>query len=83
MSNVYVYDVSKIHLSHIISQIFKYSHLVCACVTYNLNIYLPMRELLLDMKALNMQNRTVGIIENGSWAPQILKLMKEHFESMK
>lgn len=83
VKNISVYDVSKTHTSYLIADTFKYSNLVLACVTYNLNIYLPMREYLLDMKALNVQKRTVTLIENGSWAPQAGRLMREHLESMK
>jgi flavorubredoxin len=67
MSNVVMYDVSKTHVSYLISEVFKYSHLVLASVTYNLKIYPPMLNFLMDMKALNLQKRTVALIENGSW----------------
>lgn len=69
MTNVAVYDVSKTHVSYLISETFKYSHLVLASVTYNLNIFPPMHDYLVDMKALNLQKRTVALLENGSWAP--------------
>lgn len=83
VKNVKVYDVSSTHVSYLISDIFKYSNLVLACVTYNLNIFLPMKELLMDMKALNVQNRNISLIENGSWAPQAGRLMREHLETMR
>ncbi|MNP08914.1 Rubredoxin-oxygen oxidoreductase [compost metagenome] len=83
MTNVVMYDVSKTHVSYLISETFKYSHVVLACVTYNLNIYPPMLNYLHDMKALNLQKRTVGIIENGSWAIQSGKLMTEFLQGMK
>ncbi|MEG0686524.1 MAG: FprA family A-type flavoprotein [Erysipelotrichales bacterium] len=83
MHNVKVYDVSSTHVSYLISETFKYSHVVLACVTYNLNIYPPMLNYLADMKALNVQNRTVAIIENGSWAPTSGKLIRERLDELK
>lgn len=83
MTNVVMYDVSKTHVSHLISETFKYSHVVLPCVTYNLKIYPPMFNYIMDMKALNLQKRTFALIENGSWAPQSGKLMRELLEEMK
>lgn len=68
MTNVVVYDVSNTHVSQLISDAFKLSHIVLASVTYNLGIYPVMHNFLMDMKALNLQNRTLAIVENGSWA---------------
>ena len=83
MKNVVMYDVSKTHVSYLISETFKYSHIVLACVTYNLKIYPPMLDYLEHMKALNLQKRTFALIENGSWAPQSGKLMREFLGEMK
>ena len=83
MTNVVMYDVSKTHVSYLISETFKYSHVVLASVTYNLKIYPPMLDYIMDMKALNLQKRTFTLIENGSWAPQAAKLMRELLEDMK
>ncbi|EKN43196.1 metallo-beta-lactamase/flavodoxin, partial [Clostridium botulinum CFSAN001627] len=83
ITNVAMYDVSKTHVSYLISETFKYSHIVLACVTYNLNIYPPMLAYIMDMKALNVQNRTFALIENGSWAPQSGKLMRKLLSDMK
>ena len=68
LTKVAVYDVSSTHVSQLISETFKYSHLVLASVTYNLGIYPAIHDFLMDMKALNVQNRTAAIVENGSWA---------------
>lgn len=76
-SNVTVYDVSNTHVSQLISESFKYSHLVLASVTYNLGIYPAMHNFLMEMKALNVQNRTISIIENGSWACKVGDLMQK------
>ncbi|MDD4691979.1 FprA family A-type flavoprotein [Eubacterium aggregans] len=83
VTNVVVYDVSNTHKSYLISEVFKYSHLVLASATYNLGIFPPMHEFLMDMKALNLQKRTVGIIENGSWACKSGTLMSEYLDAMK
>lgn len=77
MTNVVVYDVSSTDVSQLISETFKYSHLVLASVTYNLGIYPAMHNFLIDMKALNVQKRTVAIIENGSWAVNAGDLMQD------
>lgn len=81
VKNVVVHDVSNTHVSYLISDSFKYSHIVLASVTYNLGIYPVMHDFLMHMKALNMQKRTVGIIENGSWAPKSGSLMKDFLDN--
>ncbi|MEG0330049.1 MAG: FprA family A-type flavoprotein [Longicatena sp.] len=83
MYDVALYDVSNTHVSQLISETFKYSHIVLASVTYNLGIYPVMHNFLMDMKALHVQNRTVAIIENGSWATKSGTLMKECLNEMK
>ena len=77
MTNVHVYDVSNTHVSQLISGTFRLSHVVLASVTYNLGIYPVMHNYLMDMKALNLQNRTIAIIENGSWACKSGDLMQK------
>lgn len=54
-----------------------------ASATYNNGIFTPMETVLTDLKAHNLQNRTVAVIENGSWAPQAGKLIRACFEGMK
>ena len=76
MSNVWVYDVSNTHVSQLVSESFRLSHIVLASVTYNLGIYPVMHDYLLHLKALNLQNRTFAIIENGSWAVKSGDLMQ-------
>ena len=80
MTNIKMYDVSSTHVSYLISETFRYSHIVLASVTYNLNIFPPMHNYLMDMKALNVQNRTFAIMENGSWAPKSGTLMREFID---
>ncbi|MBR4035297.1 MAG: FprA family A-type flavoprotein, partial [Oscillospiraceae bacterium] len=83
VSDIQVRDVSVTDLSEMISLAWKYSHIVIAAPTYNMGIHPKMEHLLLDMKALNLRNRTVTIIENGSWAPAVIKVASEIFSSMK
>jgi flavorubredoxin len=78
-----MYDVSVSDPSEIVAQCFKYSHLVFASATTNLNIFVKMEELIRDLAAHNLQNRTVGIVYNGSWAPAAGKLMKELLSTFK
>ena len=80
MTNVAVYDVSKTHVSYLVAEAFKYSHIVLASVTYNLNIYPLMYDFLHHLKCLNFQKRTFGIIENGTWAIKSGSLMKSFVE---
>lgn len=81
MTNIAMYDVSSTHVSYLISETFKLSHIVLASVTYNLGIYPVMHNYLMDMKALNVQNRTVAIVENGTWACKSGTLMKDFLEN--
>lgn len=83
VKNVVVYDVSKTHVSQLISETFRLSHLVLASVTYNLGIFPVMHNFIMDMKALNLQKRTVAVIENGSWAPQAGSKITELLDEMK
>ena len=81
VTNVAVYDVSNTHVSYLISEAWKYSHIVLASPTYNLGIYPVMHNFLMDMKALNLQNRTFALIENGSWACKSGDLMQKFIEN--
>lgn len=80
VTNVVVYDVSNTHVSTLISETFRLSHVVLASVTYNLGIYPIMHNYLMDMKALNLQNRTFAIVENGSWACKSGDLMQKFID---
>lgn len=80
MKNVVLYDVSNTHVSTLISETFRFSHIVLACVTYNLGIFPPMHNYLIDMKALNLQKRTFSIVENGSWAAKSGSLIREFLD---
>lgn len=77
------YDVSHTDVSVLVSEAFRCSHLVLACATYNGGIFTPMENFLLDLKAHNLQNRTVAVIDNGSWAATAGKQMREIVGAMK
>ena len=83
VKNVTVYDISATDVSELIAEAFRCSHLVLAAPTYNNGLYPKMEALLNDMKALNLQGRTVALAENGSWAPVSGKLMRAALEGMK
>ena len=83
VKNVKVYDVSSTHVSDLIAEIFRCSHIVLAAPTYNNGIYPAMANLLHDMAALQLRNRTVGIVENGTWNPASGKLMRAQLEALK
>ena len=75
--NVKVYDVSNTHPSVLVAEAFRCSHLVFASTTYNAGIFATMETLLHDIVAHNLQNRTVALIENGTWAPTAGGLMRK------
>ena len=81
--NIVVYDLSAWHFSYILSECFRFDRLVFASSTYNMEIFPPMENLLLELKGHNMQNRAVAVIENGTWAPQSGKKMRQLLAEMK
>ncbi len=83
VTNIALYDVSATHPSYLVSEAFRCSHLVFAAPTYNAGIFTNMENVLLDLKAHNLQNRTVAVIENGSWAAVSATQMKAILCSMK
>ena len=76
-------DLAKEDWAEAVEDAFRYSHLIVASSSYNAGLFPPMKHFLDHLKERNYQNRTVGIIENGSWAPSAGKCMKETLESMK
>lgn len=83
VEKITVRDVSNTHVSELIGDTFRVSHLVLAAPTYNGDIYPVMSNYLHDMKALNVQKKTVGIIENGTWAATAGKQMRAMLEELK
>ena len=80
---VVVYDLARDDMSQALSDAFRYSKLVLATTTYNASIYPFMHDYITRLTEHNFQNRTVGIIENGSWAPLAAKVMKEMLSGCK
>ncbi len=83
LKNIKMYDVSKTDVSYLISEIFRVKNIVLACPNYNGGIYPKMHNLLMDMQALGVSNKNIGVIENGSWAPIIGKKIKEILMGLK
>ena len=83
VKNIHMHNISKTHVSELISDSFKYSHIVLASPTYNNGIYPLMDNYLEDMKALSLRNRTIAVLGNGSWAPQATKLISAKIKEMK
>lgn len=81
--NIKMYDVSNTHSSQLVSEAFRASNLVFASITYNNGIFTNMKNVLEDLKNHNIQNRTVALVENGTWGPLANKQMKEIVEGMK
>lgn len=80
---VEMYDVSVTHYSYVLSDAFKYSHIVFASTTYNNGIFVSMENLLHDIAHHALRGRKVALIQNGSWAPASGKLMTEIISGMK
>ena len=72
-----MFDVSVTPASEIVAAAFRWSHLLFASTTYNAGVFVSMDELLRDLAAHNIQNRTVAFVENGSWAATSGRLMRE------
>ena len=83
ITNLTVHDVSRSDVSELIADSFKYSHIVLASPTYNGGVYPAMSNLLEDMNALGIKNRTVAVLGNGTWAPTSAKLIEARLAEMK
>lgn len=81
--NVTVYDLARCDMSAAVSDAFRYSKLVLATPTYNAEILPFMREFIVHLTERNFSNRTVALIENGSWAPLAAKVMGKMLENCK
>ena len=80
---VLVYDLARDDMSQALSDAFRYSKLILATTTYNAGIYPFMNDFITRLVEHNYQNRTVGLIEIGSWAPLAAKIMKEMMSKCK
>lgn len=83
IKDIQIYDVSKTHHSYIVAQSFRCSHIVFASITYNGGLFVNMEHLLHDLKAHNLQKRTVAFMENGSWGCVAGNCMKNIVSEMK
>lgn len=80
---VVIYDLARCDMSQAVADAFRYDKLILATTTYNAEIYPFMRTFIEHLTERNYQNRTIGLIENGSWAPLAAKIMKGMFEKSK
>lgn len=76
-------DITRDDMAEAVEDAFKYSKIVLAASSYDGGVFPPMEELLCHLKAKAFQNRKIGIIENGSWAPSAARTIKAALESMK
>lgn len=84
IKEIAVYDSSNTDVSQLVSESFKYSNIVIAATTYNLGVFPAIENYLVDIKRLNLQNRTISIIENSTWVPGIVtKEVKNILSEMK
>ena len=83
LEKVVLADLSREDWAEAVEDSFRYGKIVFASATYDMGIFTPMRDLLLNLKERNYQNKKVAIIENGTWAPNAARCMKEIISTMK
>ncbi len=81
--NVKIMDLARDDIHEAVSQAFKYDRVILLAASYNMGVFTPMETFLNILKSKNYQNRKIGIIENGSWAPSAGRCMKEIISNMK
>ena len=81
--NVQVYDLARSEMSEVVAEAFRFNKLVLATTTYNGGLFPAMREFINKLTEREFQNRTIALIENGSWASAAGKMMKDSFEKSK
>ena len=82
-TKVVLHNLTRCDMATAVSDAFKYSKLVLASITYNADVFPPMREFIHNLTERNYSNRKVGIIENGSWAPVAAKVVRGMLEASK
>ncbi len=80
---VEAFDLARCDIAEAVAAAFRYDRLALAATTFDAGLFPAMEDYLAHLKSRNFQKRTVGLIENGSWAPQAAKLMREKLEAMK
>lgn len=78
-----VFDLARCDMAEAVEAAFRYDRMVLACPTYDAGLFPPMEDFLAHLKSKNFQGRTVGLIENGSWAPTAARQMAEKLGAMK
>ncbi len=82
-NNCVIYDLARSDMSLCVAEAFRYKKIVLATTTYNADIYPFMKELIIELVDRNFQNHQIAIIENGSWAPMVVKKIKTYLENSK
>ena len=80
---VVVSDLSRVDMAEAIEDAFRYDKMILAASTYDAGVFTPMQRFLNELQSKNYQNRKVGLMENGTWAPLAAKTMKETLDKMK
>lgn len=83
VDNVVITDLSRCDIAEAVEDAFRYDRMVLAAASYDAGVFLIMQDFLHHLQAKAFQNRTVGLIENGSWAPTAAKTMRNILETMK
>ena len=81
--NIKVFDVSHVDSSVLVAESFKVSNIAIISTTYNMGVFPKIEEYIDHIKRMNLQNRTISILENSTWAPGISKIIKEKISEMK
>ena len=82
-ANVKTYDLARCDMSYAVSDAFDYNKIILATTTYNADIFPFMREFIEHLTERNFSNKTIGLMENGSWAPMANRIMEAMFEKSK
>ncbi len=80
---VVIHDLARTDMAEAVEDAFRYGKLVLATTTYNADVFPHMKEFIHHLTERNFQNRTIGLMENGSWAPQAAKVMRQMLEKSK
>ena len=80
---VVVSDLAREDMAEVIEDAFRYDRMVLAAATYDAGVFPCMESFLAHLRSKSYQKRTVGLVENGSWAPMAGKIMREALEGMK
>ncbi|WP_455719212.1 FprA family A-type flavoprotein [Agathobacter sp.] len=80
---VVVADLSRSDIAECVEDAFRYDRMILCAATYDGNAFVPMEDFLHHLQIKTYQNRTVGMLENGTWAPNAIKSMTKYLESMK